>query len=130
MWNKNFGLEEDKMKKTVRMITFACMCAVCLVGCRHKITDETKNALETKTSQALELYADINKTVEENQLETNESFVNMKSQLTDMATKIKGKIDEATEEDGQLAVKKVEGIISNLNEVKAHVEQSLEEKGS
>ena len=73
---------------------------------------------EEKTDKALELYADIEKVVEANHLEADKEFTDMKKQLTDMATEVKGKLAQAKEEDAKLALQEIDGIIDNLTKVK------------
>ena len=78
-----------------------------------------------KTNQALELYADIEKTVEENQLTAEQEFIDMKTKLTQMSAQIQERVEDTTEEDGKLALEQLDKIIANLQSVKKNVEESL-----
>ena len=83
-----------------------CISMLFLNGCGKSdaITAETKAKVESQTDKALELYADIEKVVEANHLEADKEFTDMKKQLTDMATEVKGKLAQAKEEDAKIAL--------------------------
>ena len=108
-----------KLKKVICMM---CISMLFLNGCGKSdaITAETKAKVESQTDKALELYADIEKVVEANHLEAD-----MKKQLTDMATEVKGKLAQAKEEDAKLALQEIDGIIDNLTKVKNYVDKTV-----
>lgn len=89
------------------------------------LRQETKAKVESQTDKALELYADIEKVVEANHLEADKEFTDMKKQLTDMATEVKGKLAQAKEEDAKLALQEIDGIIDNLTKVKNYVDKTV-----
>lgn len=103
-------------------LVFSCMT---LTGCGDGITDETKKMVTDKTNQALELYADIERTVEEHKLTASREFIDMKEKLTKMSVQIKEQVENTTEEDGKLAVSELDKIIANLQSVKKNVEEGL-----
>lgn len=115
------------MSKKSGMTIFLMVIMICalLTGCGDGITDETKKAVTDKTSQALELYADIEKTVEENKLTAEQEFVDMKSKLTEMSSQIRERVENTTEEDGKLAIAELDKMIANLQSVKKNVDESL-----
>ena len=78
-----------------------------------------------KSNQALELYADIERTVEEHKLTASQEFIDMKEKLTKMSAQIKEQVESTTEEDGKLAVSELDKIIANLQSVKKNVEEEL-----
>lgn len=103
-----------------------CLCFAFLTGCGDGITDDTKQLVMEKTDEALALYSDLEKLVNDNELEVEQAFTDMKKQLTDMSESVKNQIEDTTEEDGQNAAKELEKMIANLKAVKEKVEQSLE----
>ncbi len=107
------------------MFFMAALTCVLFTSCGNGITDETKKMVKDKTNQALELYADLEKTVEENKLTAEQEFIDMKSKLTEMSSQIKERVEDTTEEDGKLAVAELDKIIVNLQSVKKNVEESL-----
>lgn len=108
------------------MLFLAAVFTCCMLsGCGDGITEETKKAVTDKTNQALELYADIEKTVEENQLTAEQEFIDMKTKLTQMSAQIQERVEDTTEEDGKLALEQLDKIIANLQSVKKNVEESL-----
>ena len=113
-----------KLKKVICMM---CISMLFLNGCgiSDAITAETKAMVESQTDKALELYADIEKVVEANHLEADKEFTDMKKQLTDMATEVKGKLAQAKEEDAKLALQEIDGIIDNLTKVKNYVDKTV-----
>ena len=50
----------------------------------------------------------------------------MKTKLTEMSGKVKEKIAETTEEDGQLVITELDAMIKNLTEVKEKVQKKIE----
>lgn len=115
------------MRKWTSKAAFAviCLCLCALTACGDGIKEETSKAVTEKTNQALQIYADLEKIVTDNGLQTDDSFVEMKKQLTEMSAKVKTSIQDATEEDGQQTVKELNRIITNLQDVKKKVEESV-----
>ena len=63
--------------------------------------------------------------IQENSIEVDQSFKDMKQQLAKMQKNVKEKIDEAEEEDGKQALEELEKIRNNLNEAKRSVEKHI-----
>lgn len=123
----NEDIAMSKKKWNWMAVAFMCMISVfVLTGCGDEIKKDTVTEVKEKTQQALELYADIEKMAAENSLVPNQSFLDMKTKLTDMSGKVQAGIEETTEEDGQLTLQQLERIIKNLQEVKDSVSASLE----
>lgn len=114
-------------KKIAAAMVVLCLILGTLTGCGDGIKEETAAAVKEKTSQALELYADIEKTVKEHELTADKAFTDMKEQLTGMSAKVNAEVEKTTEEDGQQTMKELDRIIQNLQEVKEKVEKSIEE---
>ena len=83
--------ENGRMKKAA-VFLILCLCAGILSGCGNGIKKETKELVTAKTNQALQLYSDIEKRVQEHHLQADKVFTDMKQQLTDMATKVSRKL--------------------------------------
>ena len=97
-----------------------------LAGCRADgITQETKKAVVDKTEDVIKLYSDVKKVIQENSIEVDQSFKDMKQQLAKMQKNVKEKIDEAEEEDGKQALEELEKIRNNLNEAKRSEEKHI-----
>lgn len=107
-----------------------CLGMVMLSGCGKSdaIQKETSRIVREKANEALALYADIEKLVKDNGLQTESSFSDMKRQLTDMSAVIQKQSEETTEEDGQSAIVELDKIIDNLQTVKESVEESIHKK--
>lgn len=120
----------NKIRKSRR--TFLCMavmaglCLGLLTGCGDGIKKETSDIVKQKTDTALQLYGDIEKMVQDNALIADETFTAMKSKLTEMSNRVKEKIMDTTEEDGQLAISELDAMIKNLTEVKGQVQKKIE----
>ena len=104
----------------------AGLCLGLLTGCGDGIKKETSDTVITKTDTALQLYADIEKMVQDNSLMADENFTAMKSKLTEMSAKIKEQIADTTEEDGQMTLKELDAMIQNLTEVKGQVQKKID----
>lgn len=102
-----------------------CVCCCLLAACGDGIQGETRDLVIEKTDEALALYAELEDTVEENDLEVKKAFTDMKKQLEEMSRKVKAQVDGTTEDDGQNAAEELEKIIANLNMVKEKIEQML-----
>lgn len=112
-----------KKWKRISIILFVCLS---LAGCRQDgITQETKEAVKNKSNEVMQLYSDVEMVINENSIEVDQSFKDMKQQLVDMHGKVKAKLDEATEEDGKQALEELEKICNNLNEAKKNVEKYI-----
>ena len=79
-----------------------------------------------KTDTALQLYADIEKMVQENALTADANFTSMKTRLTEMSDRVKEKIADTTEEDGQMTITELDAMIQNLTEVKNQVQKKID----
>jgi len=100
-----------------------------MTGCGSDTMEETtREVLVNKVDQTLELYADIEKEMTANEMEISQEFKDMKSDLTKMATEVKGKLETAGEEDGQRAIGEIDKLIENLQGVKKQVDDSLANK--
>lgn len=119
------SIMKGKKKRCLAMLFAVAFICVTLTGCGDGITDETKKMVTDKTNQALELYADIERTVEEHKLTASREFIDMKEKLTKMSTQIKEQVESTTEEDGKMAVSELDKIIANLQSVKKNVEEGL-----
>lgn len=80
----------------------------------------------TKTDTALQLYADIEKMVQDNALMADANFTSMKTRLTEMSAKVKENIAGTTEEDGQMTINELDAMIQNLTEVKNQVQKKID----
>lgn len=118
----------EKRKLLVAAALVFALSAVILTGCGDGIKDETVAKVKDKTSQALELYADIEKIAADHSLVADQSFLDMKTQLTEMSGKVQAGIEETTEEDGQKTIEQLDRIIANLQDVRDSVSASLQEK--
>lgn len=105
--NKNI----KRIKTYLCMTAAAVLCLGLLAGCGDGIKKETSDIVKQKTDTALQLYGDIEKMVQENALVADESFTAMKTKLTEMSGKVKEKITETTEEDGQLVITELDAMI-------------------
>lgn len=115
-----------KVKKAMCIMAAAGLCLGLLTGCGDGIKKETSETVITKTDTALQLYADIEKMVQDNALMADENFTAMKSKLTEMSAKIKKQITDTTEEDGQMTLKELDAMIQNLTEVKDQVQKKID----
>lgn len=115
-----------KVKKIMCFMAVAGLCLGLLTGCGDGIKKETSDSVITKTDTALQLYADIEKMVQDNALMADENFTAMKSKLTDMSARIKEKIADTTEEDGQMTLTELDAMIQNLTEVKNQVQKKID----
>jgi len=113
-------------KKAIAILMIICLSAGVLIGCGDGITEETMATVNAKTDQTLQLYAEIEKMVADNGLVADQTFLDMKTQLTDMSGKIKSEIENTTEEDGLQTIKELDRILANLQEVKENVVQTIQ----
>lgn len=117
------------MKKFIKraggLTVLLCLCIGMLAGCGNGIKKETADAVNSKMSQALQTYSDIEKLVNDNSLKVEKEFTEMKEQLTELSTQVKSEINDTTEEDGQQTLKELDEIISNLQEVKGNLEKMI-----
>lgn len=104
----------------------AGLCLGLLTGCGDGIKKGTSESVITKTDTALQLYADIEKMVQDHALMADENFTAMKSKLTEMSARIKEKIADTTEEDGQMTLTELDAMIQNLTEVKNQVQKKID----
>lgn len=121
-------VKKKRMKKSLALLMTLCIGMTALTGCKdsNAIKEETSQSVQEKSSEALALYADIEKIVSDHKLQTEQSFTDMKKQLTDMSAAIKEQVKDTTEEDGQNAIVELDKIIENLKSVKESVEKTVE----
>ncbi len=118
-------MKRKNRKKLLCMILAAGLC-LGLTGCGDGIRKETTEAVMTKTDTALQLYADIEKMVQDNALMADANFTSMKTRLTEMSAKVKENIAGTTEEDGQMTINELDAMIQNLTEVKNQVQKKID----
>ena len=119
-------MKRENCKKLLCMILAAGLCLGLLTGCGDGIRKETTEAVMAKTDTALQLYADIEKMVQENALTADANFTSMKTRLTEMSARVKEKIADTTEEDGQMTLTELDAMIQNLTEVKNQVQKKID----
>lgn len=113
------------MRKIGKLAVALALCFA-LAGCQSDaITQETKDAVSKKTNEVLALYSTMEQTIQENSIEVDQSFRDMKQQLTDMSTKVKSKLEETTESDGKQALEQLRKLEDNLNEIKKSVDEHI-----
>lgn len=111
-------------KRYLCLSFFVLVLALC--GCAsNRVTDQTKDAVKQKKEQVLALYSDVEKKAKENNIAVDESFTNMKGQLTKMSQKIEEKMEDTTEEDAKRAMEELERLENNLKTAKKNVENHI-----
>lgn len=107
-----------------KIISFclAVFMSAALTACGGGIREETKQAVRDRTSQALQLYNEIEKTVREKHLTADSVFADVKAQLTDMSEQVQAGLEDATEEDGQETIRELDALLRNLQSVKDGLE--------
>lgn len=115
MTKKNWG------KKTVGVLLLG-MVLFAMTGCRSDgITEETKVAVQEEKSKVLALYSDVEKMIQDNNINVDESFKSMKEQLVSMSKKVDEKIEDTTEEDAKRAMEELKRLEENLQAAKKNV---------
>ena len=115
MTKKNWG------KKMVGVLLLG-MVLFAMTGCRSDgITEETKTAVQEEKSKVLALYSDVEKMIQDNNINVDESFKTMKEQLVSMSKKVDEKIEDTTEEDAKRAMEELKRLEENLQAAKKNV---------
>lgn len=117
-----------KIKAFMYLAAVTGLCMGLLTACGTGIKKETSDTVIQKTDSALQLYADIEKMVEDNALVADETFTAMKTKLTEMSASIKERIADTTEEDGQNVISELDAMIKNLTQVKEQVQKKIDGK--
>ena len=119
MTKKNWG------KKMVGVLLLG-MVIFAMTGCRSDgITEETKVAVQEEKSKVLALYSDVEKMIQDNNINVDESFKAMKEQLVSMSKKVDEKIEDTTEEDAKRAMEELKRLEENLQAAKKNVESHI-----
>ena len=119
MTKKNWG------KKMVGVLLLG-MVIFAMTGCRSDgITEETKTAVQEEKSKVLALYSDVEKMIQDNNINVDESFKAMKEQLVSMSKKVDEKIEDTTEEDAKRAMEELKRLEENLQAAKKNVESHI-----
>ena len=119
MTKKNWG------KKMVGVLLLG-MVLFAMTGCRSDgITEETKTAVQEEKSKVLALYSDVEKMIQDNNINVDESFKAMKEQLVSMSKKVDEKIEDTTEEDAKRAMEELKRLEENLQAAKKNVESHI-----
>lgn len=119
MTKKNWG------KKMVGVLLLG-MVLFAMTGCRSDgITEETKVAVQEEKSKVLALYSDVEKMIQDNNINVDESFKSMKEQLVSMSKKVDEKIEDTTEEDAKRAMEELKRLEENLQAAKKNVESHI-----
>ena len=119
MTKKNWG------KKMVGVLLLG-MVLFAMTGCRSDgITEETKVAVQEEKSKVLALYSDVEKMIQDNNINVDESFKAMKEQLVSMSKKVDEKIEDTTEEDAKRAMEELKRLEENLQAAKKNVESHI-----
>ena len=117
---------EQRMIKRLAIVFTLVLCIGIFSGCKDEsIKEETIAIVNDKTDEALDSYKEIEMMVKDYSLVADESFTGMKDTLADMSARVKKRIKETTEEDGQLTIRELDRIIDNLKEIKIHVREMV-----
>lgn len=119
MTKKNWG------KKMVGVLLLG-MVLLAMTGCRSDgITEETKAAVQEEKNKVMALYSDVEKMIQDNNINVDESFKAMKEQLVSMSKKVDEKIEDTTEEDAKRAMEELKRLEENLQAAKKNVESHI-----
>ena len=89
-------------RKLVSLLLSLSLMVVSVTGCQSdSVTEETKKEVQTKKSQVLSLYKEIETMIQKNHIEADADFAKMKEKLTSMSKKVDEKIEDTTEEDAK-----------------------------
>lgn len=77
--------------------------------------------MQTKKSQVLSLYKEIETMIQKNHIEADADFAKMKEKLTSMSKKVDEKIEDTTEEDAKQAITELKRLETNLQQTKKNV---------
>ena len=91
-------------RKLLSLFLSLSLMVVSVTGCQSdSVTEETKKEVQTKKSQVLSLYKEIETMIQKNHIEADADFAKMKEKLTSMSKKVDEKIEDTTEEDAKQA---------------------------
>ena len=106
-------------RKLVSLFLSLSLMVVSVTGCQSdSVTEETKKEVQTKKSQVLSLYKEIETMIQKN-------FAKMKDKLTSMSKKVDEKIEDTTEEDAKQAITELKRLETNLQQTKKNVEAHI-----
>ena len=109
-------------RKLVSLFLSLSLMVVSVTGCQSdSVTEETKKEVQTKKSQVLSLYKEIETMIQKNHIEADADFAKMKDKLTSMSKKV----DEKTEEDAKQAITELKRLETNLQQTKKNVEAHI-----
>ena len=111
-------------RKLVSLFLSLSLMVVSVTGCQSdSVTEETKKEVQTKKSQVLSLYKEIETMIQKNHIEAD--FAKMKDKLTSMSKKVDEKIEDTTEEDAKQAITELKRLETNLQQTKKNVEAHI-----
>ena len=112
-------------RKLVSLFLSLSLMVVSVTGCQSdSVTEETKKEVQTKKSQVLSLYKEIETMIQKNHIEADADFAKMKD-LTSMSKKVDEKIEDTTEEDAKQAITELKRLETNLQQTKKNVEAHI-----
>ena len=101
-------------RKLVSLLLSLSLMVVSVTGCQSdSVTEETKKEVQTKKSQVLSLYKEIETMIQKNHIEADADFAKMKEKLTSMSKKVDEKIEDTTEEDAKQAITELNKFAAN-----------------
>ena len=101
-------------RKLVSLFLSLSLMVVSVTGCQSdSVTEETKKEVQTKKSQVLSLYKEIETMIQKNHIEADADFAKMKDKLTSMSKKVDEKIEDTTEEDAKQAITELKRLETN-----------------
>ena len=113
-------------RKLVSLFLSLSLMVVSVTGCQSdSVTEETKKEVQTKKSQVLSLYKEIETMIQKNHIEADADFAKMKDKLTSMSKKVDEKIEHTTEEDAKQAITELKRLETNLQQTKKNVEAHI-----
>lgn len=113
-------------RKLVCLIVCTILMVVSVTGCQSDgVTEETKKEVQTKKSQVISLYKEIETLIQKNHIEADAGFAKMKNELTSMSKKVDEKIGDTTEEDAKQAITELKRLETNLQQTKKNVEAHI-----
>ena len=108
-------------RKLVSLFLSLSLMVVSVTGCQSdSVTEKTKKEVQTKKSQVLSLYKEIETMIQKNHIEADADFAKMKDKLTSMSKKVDEKI-----EDAKQAITELKRLETNLQQTKKNVEAHI-----
>ena len=103
-------------RKLVSLFLSLSLMVVSVTGCQSdSVTEKTKKEVQTKKSQVLSLYKEIETMIQKNHIEADADFAKMKDE----------KIEDTTEEDAKQAITELKRLETNLQQTKKNVEAHI-----